>query len=177
MGNVLGGWTISTLHRYRSGVPLGISAGGFDSQALFNGTFRGDILLPSDQWVLDKPDTIDPVNGTQYLNVKAFGNPPATNKNIPLRLGNSPRYLSNLRGFAIYTEDFSLSKKTALGFREGASFEIRMDVINAFNRTEYKFDNSENNTNVLDTVRFGKIYRKSNVGGPRNIQLGARLNF
>ena len=146
LGNVLGGWTMSMLHRYRSGSPLSIAAGGFDGQALFNGTFRGDILLPSDQWVLGKPDTIDPVNGSQYLNPKAFGNPPATNRNIPLRLGNAPRFLSNLRGFAVYTEDFSLTKKTALHFREGASFEIRMDAINVFNRTEYNGPG----TNVLD---------------------------
>ena len=132
-----------------------------------------DILLPRDQWVLTKPGTIDPVNGSPYLNPLAFGNPPATNKNIPLRLGNAPRFLSNLRGFAIYTEDFSLTKKTALGFREGASFEIRMDAINVFNRTRL----SNPSADVRDPVSFGRVYGKENVGGPRNIQLGARLNF
>src|SRR5262249_44938119 len=45
LGKVAGGWTMSMLHRYRSGDPIGISAGGFDTQALYNGTFRGDILL------------------------------------------------------------------------------------------------------------------------------------
>ena len=88
-------------------------------------------------------------------------------------LGNAPRFLSNLKGFAVYTEDFSLTKKIDLGFREGASFELRMDAINVFNRTEY--DNPS--TNVLGPVSFGRIFGKSNVGGPRNIQLGARINF
>jgi len=67
-GNILGGWTMSMLHRYRSGAPLSIGAGGFEGQALFNGSFRGEILLPSDEWIIAHPGSIDPIAGTPYLN-------------------------------------------------------------------------------------------------------------
>jgi len=48
-----------------------------------------------------------------------------------------------------------------------------MDAINVFNRTAF----SDPSTNVRNPVSFGRIFGKSNVGGPRNIQLGARINF
>ena len=128
-----------------------------------------------DQQVLPggKPSTVDPVNGTPYLNPQAFGTPPLTSNGVPLRFGNAPRWLPNLRGFAIFDEDFSLVKRTALGFREGATFEVRMDVINLFNRTRL----SDPGTDASDPTSFGRIFGKSNVAGPRNIQVGARINF
>ena len=92
---------------------------------------------------------------------------------VPIRFGNAPRWLPNLRGFAIFNEDFSLVKRTALGFREGATFELRMDAINLFNRTRL----SDPATDASDPTSFGRIFGKSNVAGPRNIQVGARINF
>ncbi len=169
--SILGGWSMSAIQRYRSGDPISIGGGGFDDQALFNPGLYGDVLLPQGQQVLSRPTTVDPNNGTQYLNPKAFGNPPLTDNAVPKRLGNAGRFLPNLRGFAQYSEDFSLLKKTALGFREGANFELRMDVINLFNRVRL----ADPATDVSDPTSFGKVYGK--CCGPRNIQLGARINF
>src|SRR5262245_11631835 len=169
---VVGGWTISAIQRYRSGVPLVISTGGYEDQALFtNGGWRGDVVLPRDQQTLATPSTVDPTNGTQYLNTAAFANPPRTSLNVPTRLGNAPRYLPDLRGFAIWSEDFSMIKQFALGFREGTSVELRMDALNVFNRVRM----GDPSTNVNDPQNFGKIFGKN--GGPRNIQIGLRLNF
>src|SRR5262249_3694613 len=76
---ILGGWTVSMLQRYRSGNPLQITAGGYDTQVLFNPGVRGDVLLPRDQQVLGKPDELlDPNVGVPYLNPAAFGAPPKT---------------------------------------------------------------------------------------------------
>jgi hypothetical protein len=169
---IIGGWTMSAIQRYRSGTPIAISSGGFDDQALFGpGGWRGDVVLPRDQQTLATPSTVDPNNGTQYLNVAAFANPPRTSLNVPIRMGNASRYLPDLRGFAIWSEDFSLIKQFALGFREGTSFELRMDALNVFNRVRM----GDPSTNVNDPQNFGKIFGKA--GGPRNIQIGLRLNF
>ncbi|MGI8786053.1 MAG: TonB-dependent receptor [Acidobacteriota bacterium] len=172
LSRVLGGWTVSSIQRYRSGPPVSISGANFDGQALFGpGGFRGDVLLPRNQQVLGKePSDVNPIGGTPYLNPAAFGAPPATSRNVPIRFGNAPRYLPDLRGFAIYSEDLSLIKQTHLGFREGANFELRMDVVNLFNRVRM----GGPITNVTDP-QFGKIFGKA--GGPRQIQVGARISF
>ncbi|MGH9339569.1 MAG: hypothetical protein ACRD1R_08255, partial [Acidobacteriota bacterium] len=172
VASVLGGWTVSAIQRYRSGNPLRLTAGGYDGQALFNRQFRGAVLLPHDEWFLgDAPDDVNPSTGTPYLNPAAFGRPPATGNNVPIRLGTAPRWFSNLRGFPISSEDLSLIKRSALGFREEASFEIRMDVINLFNRVRL----GSPSMNINNLNQFGRIFGK--IGGPRIIQLGLRINF
>lgn len=172
LSKVIGGWTVSAIQRYRSGDGLAMSAGGFDDRALFNPGIRVDVLLPKEQQKLGSdPQDVDPINGTPFLNPAAFGAPPKTGSNVPVRLGNGPRRFSHLRGFAIYSEDLSLIKRTPLGIREGMNLEIRLDAINLFNRVRL----GNPNLNVNDPVSFGKIFGKG--GGPRNIQLGLRINF
>jgi hypothetical protein len=119
-----------------------------------------------------KPNNPDPDAGSPYLNPQAFATPPKTDSNVPLRLGNGPRYLPNLRGFAQFGEDFSLIKKTNLAFREGAFFELRIDATNFFNRNGI----ADPNTDVSDPDSFGKVFGKG-ASGPRTIQFGARLIF
>jgi len=172
VGNyILGGWSGSMIHRYNTGAPLSISAGNFDSQALFNPNLRADVLLGPDQQKLGgSVDNPDLARGTPYLNPAAFANPPLTSRRVPIRLGNAPRYLPNVRGFSRYGEDFSLIKKTDLPFREGMNFEIRIDALNIFNRIGI----SNPITDVND-ANFGRIFNKA--GGPRTMQIGARITF
>jgi hypothetical protein len=76
-----------------------------------------------------------------------------------------------LRGFWQRRIDLSLAKSFAFG---GASrnFEVRWDIFNVFNTVNYALPN-----NVIGgaTTDFGKI--TDSVGGPRVMQLGARLRF
>jgi len=132
---------------------------------------RPDVALPREQQVLATPVSPDVDRGAPYLNPAAFTSPPRTAKDVPVRLGNAPRYLPNLRGFAYYSEDFALTRRFPLGFREGTTLELRVDAINLFNRV--RLDNP--NANVSDPTSFGRVFGKS--GLPRNIQLGVRLNF
>lgn len=170
---ILGGWSASAIQRYRSGDPLALSTDGYDPNSLFNINIRADAMLPRGQQVLGKPETVDPQNGTPYLNPAAFAAPPKTDQNVPTRLGNAPRLLPNLRGFAFLSEDFALIKRSPLGFREGAQFEFRIDAINFFNRV--RLDNPE--TDVSDTGRFGRVFGKGKFAAPRTIQVGVRLSF
>jgi hypothetical protein len=173
LSRILGGWTLSAIQRYRSGSPLAVTGGDFEGEALFNPGLYADVQLPRDQQVIgSKPNNPDPDAGSPYLNPQAFATPPKTDSNVPLRLGNGPRYLPNLRGFAQFGEDFSLIKKTNLAFREGAFFELRIDATNFFNRNGI----ADPNTDVSDPDSFGKVFGKG-ASGPRTIQFGARLIF
>jgi hypothetical protein len=172
MSYILGGWTVSGIQRYRSGSPLYLQAGNYEFEALFNPGLRGDIVLPRDQWLVGgKPTNPDPDLGTPYLNPAAFAPPPLTANNVPLRLGDSPRYLSQLRGFAGYSENLALIKRTDLGFREGMNLELRLDIINLFNRIGI----CNPSTDVNDPTSFGRVFGK--CGGPRTMQVGARFRF
>jgi hypothetical protein len=171
-GKILGGWTISSIQRYRSGSPLAVFTGGYEYEALFNPGFRPNVVSGVEQKIGGVPTQVDRLNGTPYLNPAAFAAlPKHPGTNIPTQLGNAPRFLPGVRGFARFSEDFSLIKRNYLGFREDLSLEIRIDVVNLFNRAW--FNNPETNINDLD--RFGKVFGKG--GGPRTIQGGLRVNF
>ena len=74
-----------------------------------------------------------------------------------------------LRGFWQRRVDLSIAK----GFRFGAgSFEVRWDIFNVLNTVNYGLPN-----NVIGSAStdFGKI--TDSVGGPRVMQLGARIRF
>jgi len=174
LGYIAGGWTMSAIQRYQSGSPIGIySSSSPDAGAIFAGGIYPDVLLGRDQQIIgSKPTVVDEANGVPYLNPLAFGTVPGTEaNNVPLRLGNAPPLLPNIRGWAGYGESFSLMKKFALPFREGSSFEVRADVTNLFNRIGY----SNPETDIGDPTRFGRVFGKS--GGPRVIQVGGRLTF
>jgi hypothetical protein len=170
---LLGGWTMSAIQQYHSGSPLGIgSSSGPTVKALFNPSFYTDVLLPRDQQVIaGKPTQVDESEGVPYLNPNAFGNVPVTANNVALRFGNGTRFLPNLRGWSQSYEDLSIMKRTPLGFREGAYFEIRADVQNLFNRVFWQ----EPETDIGDPTRFGRVFGKN--GNARTIQLGARITF
>lgn len=173
LSRIVGGWSFGSILRYYSGVSLPMQYFGFfDSQALFNPGMRPDVLLPPDQQVVaSKPTSqIDVDSGTQYLNPDAFGPPPTTDNGVPIRFGTAPRYLSQVRGFRRFDEDLSLIKRTSLGFREGANFEIRLDMTNMFNRTRI----GDPVTDVGDP-NFGRIFEKFHA--PRRIQAGLRFSF
>ncbi len=171
-GYALGGWTASAIQQYQSGGPQSLSQSAFEGNALFNPGLRADILQPSSQWILPsgKPTNPDPDNGTPYLNPAAFAQAPVTDLNVPIRFGNAPRYLSQLHGFASYGEDFSLIKRTNLPLREGMNFELRLDILNLFNRIGICGPSTD-----VTSVDFGKIYGK--CGGSRHMQWGARFTF
>lgn len=169
-GAILGGWTLSMLHRYESGAALQIRTGGLTRNALFNPGFRADVLLPGEQQVIYQGERPDSRKGTPYLNPEAFAKPPSTANGVPLRFGNAPRYLGDVRGPARYFHDLSLVKRTPLGWGEGTRLEIRADILNIFNQAGLGNPNTS-----ATSSSFGRIFR--NGQGPRTVQLGLRVSF
>ena len=92
---------------------------------------------------------------------------------VPFHLGNAPRYLPNLRGFAYFGEDLALLKRTHLGWREATNLELRVDVSNLFNRATPEVPDPS--VWPVGDPLFGRVFGKG--GTPRNIQVGLRLNF
>jgi hypothetical protein len=170
LGNIIGGWTATGIHNYRSGDALQITTGGFRTDALFNGTIRPDLVtgLPI---VLDSSAAVQIVGtgGGQYLNPAAFTQPPSTANGVPLRLGTAPRFLPNVRGPASISEDFGLMKRFT--FTESSNLEFRAEAFNAFNRAVP--GNPE--LNITNAATFGRI--TSIRSGPRSLQLSLRFAF
>jgi len=167
LSHVIGGWTLTGIHQYRAGNALSISGAG-PSTVLFNGTIRPDWIQGVPVVLNDDADVQTNGTGALYLNPAAFKLVPVTGNNIPLRLGTAPRILPNVRGPAIFSEDFGLQKK--FSFNETTGFELRADFFNAFNRA----GRGDPVTEITDPL-FGRI-----VGsrfGPRNIQVSARFSF
>jgi len=110
---------------------------------------------------------LDVVHGTPYLNPAAFATQPLTAQGIPARIRTSPPVL-DARGPAFYSEDFGLLKR--FGVSDKHSFEFRLDLINALNRSGVGSLNTD-----LSDPNFGRMF---GVGiGARRLQIGLRATF
>jgi len=111
---------------------------------------------------------LDVVHGTPYLNPAAFATQPLTAQGIPTRIGTAPVVLLDARGPAFYSEDFGLMKR--FGVTDKHSFEFRLDLINALNRSGVG-----GLTTDIASPNFGKMF---GVGiGARRLQIGLRATF
>jgi hypothetical protein len=163
LGQIVGGWTLTGIHNYRSGGTLSI----FDSR--INGAgfpFRPDVVAGVDPIIYDG-SALDLARGTPYLNPAAFAVQPLSSQGIPTRLGTAPAIL-DVRGPAFYSEDFGLLKRVNAG--AARSVEFRADFINVLNRSGLGGPNTD-----VSSPNFGRIF---GVGiGARRIQLSLRATF
>jgi hypothetical protein len=163
LGKIVGGWTLSAIHNYRSGDILRV----FDSR--INGAgypMRPDVVPGVDQ-VIYKGGSVDIRNGTVYLNRDAFATQPLSPRGIPERIGTAPRVLTDATGPSRAREDLGLMKRVSFGTR---SVEARVDVLNLFNRSGL----GGPITNLADP-NFGKIFGVAY--GPRRFQFSMRVAF
>lgn len=154
VGNaILGGWQIGGLWVMHSGQPFSIN-GGNDSGP--GGTTCGD----SNNSCSDvNSDTADRVPGistgvhkggkSQWLN--HYFNPAAYTYNAPGTFGTSGR--NSLFGPGWNEADLNFSKN--FSFKERYRFQIRWEMFNAFNRTE--FQNPNHDYSPSATSNFGQI--------------------
>ncbi|MGH9657588.1 MAG: hypothetical protein ACRD96_03530, partial [Bryobacteraceae bacterium] len=155
---IAGDWQISGTLRARTGLPFSLGQAG---------------SLPS-----QRPDLVDPANAyargcckfgdLQYLNRPAFAlvpeHPVSRAQIRPGNLGNSA-----LRLPARWDLDLGLGKNFAMPWRDRTRFQVRADLLNAFNHTNYTSVRGD-----LSSSTFGVI---TNTAGARVIQVNARLSF
>jgi hypothetical protein len=165
---VLGGWQISAIHNYQSGMPVAVSESIAALPPGFSAGIRPDVLTGVPLIVGSASQKVDVQNPTQWLNNAAFVLSPQTSAGTPLRVGTAPRYLPTIRGPATLSETFRIAKQFRF-HTESQYFEIGAAMTNPLKRKVATI----NDTIVGDT-EFGTLLQ---TGANRIMQITARIQF
>jgi hypothetical protein len=160
-GKLLGGWQVSSIAYFNTGLPLTVTTTGADPAAIG--------ILGSSAAGFRPDNTCNPTQGFdqtrfQYFNTNCFANIPTGQH----RLGTSGR--SVVTGPGLERIDLSISKNFAFGAEGRYRFQLRGEASNAFNHA---------NPNGLGTAvstpsTFGTV---TSFRDPRIFQLGAKFYF
>ena len=165
VSQILGGWAVSGIMNYDSGIPIAVGAP--DNLPIANGRLGSDYLGGQITTGVSRGNTIIENGlgkgqaGTVVLNRAAFGIPAA------FTFGNT-NILPNVRELGFASEDLSLFKRET--FRERYQVELRLDAFNAFNRKD-----PGGLVTDLTSLAFGQ-YTGSTIG-PRQCQVGLKITF
>ena len=189
---IVGGWQVSGIHRYQSGLPTTV----LNSDPAFTDNFLN--LVGFDSSI--RPNlTGQPIftgnspSGTifQLLNPAAFASPPTfrndavTGSDVTLSpyknyyanpnifFGNAPPVISSARSLPFYSENLSILKKTRI--MERYTIEFRTEIFNPFNRHRYFGPDND----LRDGGNFGKsgVIDQPYIYDPRVIQFGLKLIY
>ena len=196
---MLGGWQISGIQRYQSGQPMAFCCAtgipGWENAIRYDlippipvksAVYRSGWkhINPFNTPNGTDPNTNSFFNGSDTNGATAYvtGSAPIafhdqvaeTNRrnssagnNLPYALGDTPR-VTNIRMPAWMNEDFSILKETPI--REDLTFELKADLLNAFNRHIF----GSPDANPADFFYGIPTYQANN---PRQIQLYATFRF
>jgi hypothetical protein len=155
---VAGGWQVSTITRFASGLPLQFSATNSLSVYGFN-VLRPNITNLKDLNVSNQgPD--------QWFNTSSS----VVSAPAPFTMGNAPRWLPNIRYGAMQQADVSLQKNFHIF--EFMKAQFRAEAFNIANSVQ--FGRASTTVGASD---FGRVTGYAPGAGPRNIQLALRLDF
>src|ERR1035437_765682 len=170
-------WQIGTVLRYASGLPI---MSPLAQNAISSLIFQSNIPMNRVAGVplfLNDPNSADP-KSTFVLNPAAWSNP------APGTMGTASKYYGDYRNRRRPDESFNISKSFKI--RERATFQVRFELYNAFNRTRLNAPTSTNSlatqvvsSNGVATSGFGWVdpTGANGVGNPRTGQLVARITF
>jgi hypothetical protein len=180
---VLGGWYVSGILTYHSGLPTEVysTCGDTAGNVLFAGcNFTG---LARVNVVPGVPQT-----NKSHFNpaTTPFWNPAAFTIPAPFTFGNEGRSLPSARTFGFKNEDFTLGKKTHL-YGEKGTIDFRASFFNVFNRHIFQapggFAPNLNSPFIPAgapgcsgplACNFGAV---TDTSGPRTIQFGLRIEY
>jgi hypothetical protein len=154
---VLGGWVLTGIHQYSSGVPVMLLAN--NTLPLFTSALRPDVVEGQER--RRTVDNFDP-NRDLWINPAAFRVPGA------FRFGTAARSYTDLRNPSYLNENFGVLKR--FGITERITLTFRAELFNAFNRTVFGAP-----ANNVSNANFGRITSQANT--PRQGQLALRLDF
>ena len=176
---LVGGWSLDTIVRYRSGATFSVNTQSFD---VFNvGTSRRvDLVAGQDIWLDDSA-----VPGGRRLNPAAFAQPAAGRQGT---LGRNA-----LRSFSVNQVDLALRRQ--FSFSEKYRLQVRVEAFNAFNNPNFGTPASafgfpgfgistfmlgrglsgNTATNQINpSPGFNSLYQ---IGGSRSVQLSVAFRF
>lgn len=160
VNNIVGGWEVSGLMRYRSGLPTTIANGGYYPTNYLNSSIAQI-----------KPGGSAPESGVGYDQrgvPSIYRNTSAVNNYIGQYPGSTgTRAILRLAGMKNF--DFNLAKRFFLPF-EGHSLQFRLEAFNAFNTVNF-FNPS---LSLTSPATFGQF---QSAMTPRVVQVALRYEF
>jgi hypothetical protein len=158
-GRLLGGWQLSGITTYSSGVPLTVSTSGVDPGGL--GFLGPSASGPRPDMIADPNLPDGQRTFTKWFNTAAFVEVPVG----VIRPGNSSR--GAIRGPGFGRWDLAVSRMIKIN--EGLKFQFRGEMFNMFNHT-----NPLNVNTTRTSSQFGQV---TSTRDQRLVQLGLKLNF
>src|SRR5262249_10701498 len=153
--SIIGGWQMSGIVRFQSGLPVRLTAPSTISQYGF-GTQYPNVTKGSDVAVENR-------NPDRWFNTAAFSAP------APYAVGNSPRRLDQLRADPEKNADVALLKNFRL--RERVKVQFRAEAFNVTNTPQFGWPDT-----AFGSPTFGVVSGTMNIG-PRNVQFGTKIDF
>jgi hypothetical protein len=155
--NVAGGWQLSGVTTFASGLPVSLSEGNDVSLA---GSIGTDVPNFTPGKIINNSN---PRSRQPYFNIGLFS-PEQTG-----HIGNASRRF--FHGPGLNNWDMGLLK--VAHFTESKSLEFRVEAFNVFNHAQFKPQNATN-FGSIDSAAFGII---DAANDPRILQLGLKLHF
>jgi len=153
--SLIGGWQLSSVVRLASGLPLQFYAPNNLS------TYGFAVQRPTIT-TLNKLTDITNRGPDRWFDTLYVNAPQA------YTVGDMPRYIGNIRTGG--TRDVDLSLSRSFNVYERLRLQLRADAFNITNTPQYGRANT-----TLGSAGFGTV--TSTMNNPRNLQLGARLEF
>ncbi|MCC7307282.1 MAG: carboxypeptidase regulatory-like domain-containing protein [Acidobacteria bacterium] len=162
VGNVLGGWQVSGIVTYQTGLPFTVTYGSFDPAGI---GFLGASPAGGRAYVLSNPNEGGAQTEQQWFNTSAFMGTPAPTSfaGIP---GTASRGIVN--GPPTFRTDLTLTKN--IRFTETMSLQLRGEAFNVFNRTNF----TGFGTAASTPSTFGVV---NGARDPRVLQFGIKFYF
>lgn len=181
---VVGGWALSNVVQARTSAPVDIDT-AFSQLFGARADVRPDLVSGQPAYLFGPQ-----FPGGKAFNAAAFRNPPVDSKNVPLRQGNVPRNF--LRGFGAAQWDLTLHKEFLV--YERAKVEFRTELFNVLNHPNFgpplgrlgvggfgisnlMLNQSLNGGNLGGNLGGGAFNPLYQMGGPRSLQVGLKLQF
>ncbi|MBV9341106.1 MAG: TonB-dependent receptor [Acidobacteria bacterium] len=152
---LLGGWTLSGITRFATGLPITMSEN--DDNSLI-GANAASVDVPNFSSGKVLADT-NPRDGKSYFDTTLF-----TNEQLG-QFGNSRRRF--FHGPGLNNWDMTLAKVTRI--TESKELELRLEAFNLFNHAQFTNPNGE-----INSSSFGVV---TGARAPRIMQIGARFSF
>jgi hypothetical protein len=159
IGKLLGGWQISGIATYFTGIGFSPATSSNDPSGL--GLLGSSPSGARPDFLCD-PNVNAPHTVLQWFNTACFANPPAGVN----RVGNGGR--NTILGPSTTRFDATLAK--SIRFGESKSVQLRWEVFNIFNHTNFTTFSSTN----ITSGTYGQV---NNTRDPRTMQLGAKFIF
>lgn len=156
---IVGGFQLSAIYTYRSGLPFSTTTGSFPVGFVFNspGVLTGDA------------SAIQQGIDTSGAAVQFFPDVDAANDAFRNPLNGEIGVRNNLRGPSFWNLDLGLAKSFRMPW-EGHRLQLRMDAFNVFNKNFFGLPNAN-----INSGSFGQI--TTSASNPRELQFAIRYDF